>query len=178
MFFFLLSANRWCRQQEMHMQYVSWHCNFFQLFPLSSWLIYGGGENINKYERGGEREKGFHRFQPHQEHCHQDRQETAAACHVFLALAKGNVRQTCRHCHPLSFFAPFQLIETVQIPIFFQMVQKNSHTVYLTFIGSSVNLLVRRFCLASSEKCDLPVSAFFTAIGREFHIFCDCDQTC
>lgn len=126
----------------------------------------------------GGREKGFHRSQPHQEHCHQDRRETAAACHVFLAFAKGNVRQTCRHCHLLSFFSPYQLIETLQLPIFFQMVPKNLHAVYLTFIGSSANLLVRRFCLASSEKCDLPILAFFTAIGREFHIFSDCDQIC
>lgn len=104
------------------------------------------------------------------------KQQQHATC--FLVLARGNVRQTSRHCHPLSIFAPYQLIEMLQLPIFFQMVEKNSHTVYLTFIGSSANLLVTQFCLASSEKCDLPILAFFTAIGREFHIFCHCDQIC
>lgn len=115
------------------MQYVSRHCKFCQLFPLSSWLIYGGGENVNKYEQGEEK-KVFIEFSHTKNTAIKIDGETAAACHVFLALAKGNVRRTCRHCHPLSFFTSYQLIETLQIPIFFQRVKKKKITYSLPHI--------------------------------------------
>lgn len=176
-FFSLLSANRWCRQQEMHMQYVSWHCKFFQLFPLSSWLIYGGDENINKYERGEETKVLINLSHTKNTAIKTDRKQQQHAMCFFSACER-----KCVPNMPPLLSARFlrSLPANRNAPNTYFLSDSSRKFIYSLphIFGSSAHLLVRWFCLASSEECDLTISTFFAAIGREFHSFCNCNQIC